>query len=751
MITRLEKLRKLGIFRDFSWSSDLQDFCRFNLIYGWNGSGKTTFSRLFECLGENTNARYPELVYQVQGDQRSWRTGEPFDEKVRVFNRDYVLANVERLDGPVPIYILGDENKQLADQIVRDEAEISRRNDELSAGETVLAGLTKSRDTIFTDIARRISENVSGESTRTYRRPNAETDFGKLTQNALLDEGQVLLHKGTIAQKQLPILESLPSLDSYPAKITNVVENSTPLLETMVTSVVIERLTKNPDISNWVEEGMALNRLHTSSICEFCDREMPAERLRSLADHFNDADRELKAEVDTQLAAVHGIVSILERLSTREPSNLYDELRAEYKAAVTQLNTDRMELTRQLAALIAAIDGKKAKTTESVVLDVTVDPQPLIDSLAVVNACISEHNRKTKDFDAAKSAARKALKDHYLSEIADEVADLDARITEQATVNGKIKNGDEALEGSMGIGAMQRQVADNRATVSSAHRGCGELNDKLCMFLGRDEIMFEVRGEGYVVKRYGEIAEDLSEGEKTAIAFVYFIVHLQDRDFDLKNGIVVIDDPVSSLDANSLFQAFAFLKDSVKDAKQVFILTHNLEFMRQVKNWFFHIKKVAKKPQRSLYMIKNRIVDGHRDAYLAPMDRLLMEFESEYHYLFSLLRGFQDDGTLSAIYLFPNIGRKFLETFLAFKIPSGDNLHDKMSRLEYPDVEKAAILRFVETHSHAERSDGVMHFDQSLSSGGQQVISSLLSMIKHVDPDHYMTLSETCDLERSET
>jgi wobble nucleotide-excising tRNase len=60
---------------------------------------------------------------------------------------------------------------------------------------------------------------------------------------------------------------------------------------------------------------------------------------------------------------------------------------------------------------------------------------------------------------------------------------------------------------------------------------------------------------------------------------VYFVVHLQD-DFDIKEGIVVVDDPVSSLDSNSIYQAFAFLKNAVKDAHQVFLFTHNFDFLR---------------------------------------------------------------------------------------------------------------------------------------------------------------------------
>ena len=49
-ITRISRLRNCGIFRNFAWPSDLPDFGRFNLVYGWNWTGKTTLSRVLRCL-----------------------------------------------------------------------------------------------------------------------------------------------------------------------------------------------------------------------------------------------------------------------------------------------------------------------------------------------------------------------------------------------------------------------------------------------------------------------------------------------------------------------------------------------------------------------------------------------------------------------------------------------------------------------------------------------------------------------------
>ncbi len=50
MITKIEKIKNLGIFTDYKWDSNLPEFKRFNLIYGWNSYGKTTLSQLFDSL-----------------------------------------------------------------------------------------------------------------------------------------------------------------------------------------------------------------------------------------------------------------------------------------------------------------------------------------------------------------------------------------------------------------------------------------------------------------------------------------------------------------------------------------------------------------------------------------------------------------------------------------------------------------------------------------------------------------------------
>lgn len=744
MITRVAGVKNLGIFREFKWDGDLEDFCRYNLIYGWNGAGKTTLSRLFAALPGGELEQHPRLTYEITTDSQTWRQGTECTERIRVFNRDYVLANVERVGGPSPIFILGAENREISQQINRDEEALEAKLRQLAQLEDGHKALTKRRDQLFTGIARTIGQNVSGgESTRSYRRPDAESDFRKLASKDLLSDDALEALKRTLNQQQRPSLDPVPAIGHLASTLNELTSEASAVLEEVVSSQVIERLAQNVDIGGWVEEGVGLHRRHSSTSCEFCDQPLPAERLAALDAHFNDDDHRLKQSIDGLIDRANSVILDLEAITIREASNLYDELAVDYDAGRNAFFTARQSLRAVLERLIQELQSKKTQTTESFALVVSPDAAGVLAAIGQVNDQLARHNSKTANFDNEKEAARKTLKTHYLSEIFDDARQLDDEIgvAEKSVVDLRGEPSAQATDDS--VEGLKKRISASRVKISSSHTACEEINEKLALFLGRKELTFAVSGDGYEIRRLGEPARDLSESERTAVAFVYFVVHLSDREFDLSKGIVVVDDPISSLDANSLFQAFAFLKESVKDANQVFILTHNFDFMRQVRNWFRHIKKIGGKHQRSFYMINNRDSAAGRQAFLAPLDKLLMEFESEYHYLFGLLHSFKADGSLAAIYNFPNIGRKFLETFLAFKIPSHENLHQKMSHIEYEPAKKTAILRFVETHSHAERSDGVLNFDMSLTKGGQTAIADLLEMIETVDKIHYDTLLAT--------
>ena len=124
----------------------------------------------------------------------------------------------------------------------------------------------------------------------------------------------------------------------------------------------------------------------------------------------------------------------------------------------------------------------------------------------------------------------------------------------------------------------------------------------------------EIENDKFTLVRCGYQASNLSEGEKSAIAFAYFLTELKalrnDSPPKLPNTIVFIDDPISSLDSNHIFQVRSLIQSFFKEDNyaQLFISTHNFEFFSVMldTNMFGGKDKDNSGNKRPLYFIKRK-------------------------------------------------------------------------------------------------------------------------------------------------
>lgn len=70
-----------------------------------------------------------------------------------------------------------------------------------------------------------------------------------------------------------------------------------------------------------------------------------------------------------------------------------------------------------------------------------------------------------------------------------------------------------------------------------------------------------------------------SEGDKSSLAFAFFLAKLE-HDKDIANKIIVFDDPITSLDMHRKNCTKDEIIKVIKKAKQVIILSHDLDFLR---------------------------------------------------------------------------------------------------------------------------------------------------------------------------
>jgi wobble nucleotide-excising tRNase len=736
-IKKITKLKNMGVYANYGWTAGFPEFKDYNVIYGWNGTGKTTLSKLLGALNSGNHPEFPLLEYQIQdSDGTAHSQGTAFPTTVRVFSSDFIADHLdfESLSSKTITVVLGKENKEALKAIADDETELNTVKEDIRVKTTQKEAKEKERGLEFTSIAKVIGQMRLGGVSRTYNKTHAEQAFAKLTKKELLDEDSLTELRNSVEQTSLPT-QNEPSPESVAKDLSSILDEATILLSKTVEASVIQRLKDNADISEWVEEGIKLHDEHKSENCEFCGKPFDATRLAELTAHFNEADAKLKTDVDAladRLVAVYGSVKNIDAV---DKMNIYQELRDDYATKLKIVTDERDNLLEAIKSLGEQIRAKKLHTTEKIEVKEIPNTTKLVDALKELNAIIAKHNKKTNNFMTQQKTDSEKIERHHLSTIYDKVQVLDDEIKILKDELTALSNGNDKQTGRTMLLA---RIAESKAKVSSSHKACELLSISLKKFLGHDEITFEVNDDdtGYKILRLGDPAKSLSEGERTAIAFIFFVTQLQDDSFDPKTGIIVVDDPVSSLDANSQFQAFAFLKEATKDASQLFIFTHNFDFLKLVTNW---VKNAHRGEE--LFMIKNIFseIDGSRTAYIDKLDKALRDFESEYHYLFNIAYKYKDDGSIENAYKMPNIARKLLDTFLMFRVPKNVNSYKRLEEIKYDEQKKSAIYKFSNDQSHITGSG----FDPSLVPEAKNCIKDLLDMMKAVDPEHYRYLEET--------
>jgi wobble nucleotide-excising tRNase len=751
-ITRIKKVKDHRIFRDFTWPASLQCFVQFNVIYGWNGSGKTTLASLLRHLENRTAVLEGEVSFEIDENfyiQGSALTAASPVPQVRVFNRDFIASAIDkRLDG---IYYFGEDSVEKQKQVELLRTERTEADGAVLRAQTVKSVAESALDSYCIQRAQTIKEVlISSRSTkynnydkRLFRRAIEGLD----EESALAlptSEEKESLRKQKDAQPKKSVAEVAIDIPDF----VNLLTRTDELLRRSVVSHVLEELSADSVVSSWVQRGLTLHSGdRTTNVCRFCGQPLLSSRVEGLEAHFNDAFKTFQAEVCELAQQVSAQGVALSEARFPDPSGLYDFLAKEMESVVS----DAGQLLHDAVAFLESVHAILRRKGESPfehrsmveVLEGTSVPDrsALEQAINAVNGVIKRHNTTTDDFQNQIDRACEALEKCFVAEAFAEYRRLDEIVTSTSRDLESFAERPKKLNDQ--IATIERDVVDNL-------RPAEELNHELHVYLGHDDLCFEVIDSGYAMSRGGRPANDLSEGERTAIAFLYFLKSLKDRSFDLANGVVIVDDPVSSLDANSLFSAFAYMKDRCIGAGQLIVLTHNFTFFRQVRNWFRELpgqrkKNLELRPAR-FYLLTASVRAGQRSASIGPIDAMLETYESEYHYLFKCVfeGGHREDTDvmLERCYGMPNVGRRLLEAFLAFRAPGvAGKLSKKVEALDFDYAKKTRILRFLQTYSHLDSVSDPEH-DPSVLAETKPVLCALLELVEALDPDHYHGMLE---------
>ena len=748
-VVHISRLRDFGIFRDFTWPTSLPYFARYNLIYGWNWSGKTTLSRLFRDLELRRPPSVGEATLRIDGNDVR---GEKFPHsslQIRVFNRDFVNESIFPVGGGdvPPIFVVGKESVEKQKEADRLTAQLKTKQAELDAARATEQQVDRDFDKYCIDRAKVIKDalRLSGSAYNEYdkrdyqeRAQEMATD-GDAATCRLSDsqrEGLLAQHRATLKPKVSELTYALPQLQGLADAVSE-------LLDRTVVSAGIQALKEDPTLADWTRHGLGLHKERKSENCLFCEQPLSAGRLASLEAHFNAEYERLLRQIDEQIQSLQSARRKGAELRLPDRAVLYDNLATEYDAAEQALGQVLDTVQIFLGALLEVLSDKKGHPYKASALAV---PIPAVDTTAVdrLNKIIRRHNEACDDFERRVNDARDRVALDMIAESLDEFVRLRDSVETATAATGPLE--DEITSVTAQITQLERDIREHQQPAE-------ELNDDLKKYLGHGELQLTIKKTGYTITRNGVPADRLSEGEMTAIALLYFLKSLEDRDFDKAHGIVVLDDPVSSLDANAMYLAFSMIRDRTLGARQLIVLTHNFSFFRQMRNWLLRVPDQRKhNPDRrpsQFYMLQCVPTEGQRMAALQALDPLLHKYESEYHYLFACVYRAANapaPADLEASYHMPNIARRVLESFLAFRHPdASDSLWGALRAVTTSDeARKGRILNFVQTYSHGPGTGEVEH-DPSILGECQSILREILCLIEAEDVGHYSAMKNLVD------
>ena len=795
-MTKIIKIKEIGnfsIFKNFHWDQNLDignnktyDFKDINIFYGRNYSGKTSLSKIIRSLEkQDTPPKYDNPNFKIELSDNSiisHNSLSTFTHPIHVYNSDFVKENLKFIhDENANIesfsVTLGGDNQQILDRIHELNAALRLNEENIKYGvyidiqnkDNKVKNATedhksKERDLekLLTDKATRNSDSVKNQHSLfgdiNYNVTKLKNEIAEVQSSnfQILTDDQLITKKALISQNELP---NPPELSTYNLNFSQLVEVTTKILKTVVGgSNKIGELQNNPSLNSWVQTGHTLHKDRTH--CAFCTNEISAKRHQELAQHFDLETQNLQTRITKGIEHLTNLINGEHFKINFNIDHYYQQYHTELlplKVELTTILEKQKEVLEQLKTLLANKNGHLFTSLEtSYPPDHTDEIKKVIEKIEKIRTqCIQQTDLLTNQQKEAKKDLRLNHVYHFLQDINYTQQNLDINSALQAIEPLKIALSTLQTRKT----EITVEIKNEEDKLKSEGEACTRINDILNHDFGHQALSLQAIENPHAQNIYFEIqrngckAHNLSEGEQSLISFCYFLAKIQD-DLDKGNKpIIWIDDPISSLDSNHIFFIFSLIEEKIcKDKKysQLFISTHNLEFLK-------YLRRITGAEQdRSIGFVKeeNRkasyyLIQRHDNfSTIKEMPLYLSKFLTEFNFLFDQIYKCAtvnqiDDSNFHIFYNFGNNARKFLEIYTFYKFPSSKyQLDTQLKAFWGEQIYKTLTDRIHNEYSHM---TGVLERGEIISEQPemQKSAKAIISKVQQEDPAQYNALLES--------
>lgn len=615
---------KVGIERIYldeaTYHDQVVDATAINFFYGRNGSGKSTLTKAIKEGSEVELIPHPDGTftegYHASDNPLDYANGgTPPSYTTLIYDTNFVKKNL--VDNPTMpgVFTITEKKAEIKKSIDQKESEIKEIKKSVKVEKEkgdVIAGQRKKYED---DFKKKITTEIVTPTKNRY--PLCDTKMKtadkaiKETQAAAKDlqdphpytDEEIKIFYDTAFAEQQDRYEHLFE-PKRPYKYKEYEED-----ELWETSIVSHSQTElavfYQQLNNlrWVKEGHDKFAHMTGGRCPYCHQELKPsqedfeeEFAKCFDQTYTTLENRLKALSESYRSAVQSIFgpmanNIKSSFPDVKTSQLRDKLEV-LRAAVLENTT---EIDRKLKDPSIKI---QLKPIDSEIEEVVKVIQSLNEAIKKNNDIVEGGDKKKKE---CASMVRQQLACKIRTALVEQKEKL-AQYDADAKVfyDKAIEIGKEAIK-------LQEEIDELRKDTAGVEAVAGKINDYLAQsgFTGFKLVPAREQGDYRVVREGHEDEEifdlGLSEGERNFLAFLYFYFIVDGTlslEYASRPKIVVIDDPVSSMDSSALFLVSSMVRklvqachhynepsekaDEPMNIAQIFVLTHNVFFHKNI-------------------------------------------------------------------------------------------------------------------------------------------------------------------------
>ena len=563
---------------------------KINFIYGANGSGKTVISNFL-------------TTFENSGDSdcsANWEHETPL--KTLVYNKKFRDDNFGE-STIAGVFTLGkataDEKKVIKNK--QDELEKLRKQ-RIEKNQTLgkLKDKKEEKEKEFT--------NTVWEYIYKKYKPNFKKAFtGHIKQKLFKKELLSQFSKNTspilsidkLKENAKTIFRETPSTLSHlnftsfdePLKIENQGVWNKKIIGKA--DVDIAQLIQKLNLNDWVNKGREYLQKEEET-CPFCQEQTITTEFRKQLDNYFDESftksiQKIKNYVEEYNLSTDNLINTLTQIESAEKINQDTKLDIDIFSANLRTLSSQFDVNKSL------LNEKTKEPSRSIdVISTAEQLNNIAQIIRKANEQITKHNDIVNNYNTAKKELIKSIWRYIIEENKATIENFNKKIkgltegVQNLTTEIKIKRNEYFT--------LDKEIKDLTQNVTSVQPPVDSINNTLHNFGFSNFKIVPSKSEknSYQIQREnGDAATDtLSEGETTFITFLYFM-QLAKGSIDEKtitdDRVLVVDDPISSLDSNVLFVVSSLLKEVIKEIKtnqgsikQIILLTHNIYFHKEV-------------------------------------------------------------------------------------------------------------------------------------------------------------------------